>query len=232
MRHTSPTTQLMALIATLGSALLVNSRLLAADQTAPATAKPNAFHLPAIQDVRTPPHAVLGLGVSAAQPSPQRPAATIEKLKELGAQLRRALDISVDLLSGNETDFLSRNKTALLSGNKPEILSGNKPEVLSGNKAAMLSGNKPEILSGNKPEILSGNKPTVLSGNTTPILSGNSFLSNIKIEIHITNSGNGAGAPPFAQPMMNPANARGPVRFTPTQPSMQPSLQPTPIPAR
>ena len=90
--------------------------------------------------------------------------------------LGRALDVAVDLLSGNETDLLSRNKTALLSGNKPEILSGNKAAILSGNK----------------PEILSGNKPAILSGNTTPILSGNTFsvLSNIKIEIHINNSGN------------------------------------------
>jgi hypothetical protein len=60
------------------------------------------------------------------------------------------------------------------------------------------------LLSGNTPTLLSGNSPKVkvLSENTTPILSGNTFsvLSNVKIEIHIDNSGThstgGTTAPP------------------------------------
>ena len=110
--------------------------------------------------------------------SPQETATTAEKLKTLGALLRGALDVTVDLLSGNETDLLSKNHTALLSGNNPKVLSGNNPKVLSGNSAK------------------------VLSENQTPILSGNTFsmFSNIKIEVHIQNSGNtitpGAAQPP------------------------------------
>ena len=88
-----------------------------------------------------------------------------------GTHLGRAVDIAVELFSGNEAELLSKNKTALLSGNRPTILSGNNPKVLS--------------------------------ENTTPIFSGNTFsvLSNIKVEIHIDNSGNSAaGGPRLSRP--------------------------------
>jgi hypothetical protein len=92
--------------------------------------------------------------------------ATMDKLKDLRTHLGRALSIACDLFSGNEAELFSNNKAAILSGNSPALLSGNKPAILS--------------------------------GNTTPILSGNSLsvLSNIKIEIHIENSGN--NHPPHA----------------------------------
>src|SRR5208283_248173 len=103
--------------------------------------------------------------------NPSNPSATLEKMKDLGAHLGRALDIAVDLFSGNQADLLSKNKTALLSGNSPALLSGNAPKVLS--------------------------------ENTTPILSGNTFslFSNIKVEIHINNSGNTTAAGAAAQPV-------------------------------
>jgi hypothetical protein len=171
----------VAALLSVAATLLVGNRLMAADQASKPTATPSRW---TASTGLIPPQA-------AGKPSLQRPAATMEKLKNLGALLGRALDMAVDLLSGNETDLLSRNKTALLSGNKPEILSGNKPEILSGNKAAILSGNKPKILSDNK----------------TPILSGNTFsvLSNLKIEIHINNSGNSPAPGVMAQPAVRAA---------------------------
>lgn len=139
MRHTFRTL-VAALFLSLISTLAADHRLLAADKAPPATPKP----------------------------LPYKVATTAEKLKDLGRQLGRAVDIALDLLSNNQAD------------------------LLSGNTAALLSGNKAALLSGNTPTILSGNTPKLLSENTTPILSGNSFsvLSNIKIEIHIENSGN------------------------------------------
>jgi hypothetical protein len=123
--------------------------------------------------------------------SPARPVtqhgALVERLKKLGEQqksdwqelLRTALDLAVNLLSGNETN----------------LLSGNRPELLSKNKTALLSGNSPELLSKNNPKLLSGNKPKILSGNKTSLFSGNhfSFFSNLKIDIHIENTGNNNG---------------------------------------
>ena len=87
----------------------------------------------------------------AAAPAKPCPAA-LDKVKALGTHLGRALDVALDLMSGNEADFLSKNKTALLSGNSPKLLSENQ----------------------------------------TPIFSGNTFslFSNIRVEIHIENSGN------------------------------------------
>ena len=66
----------------------------------------------------------------------------------------------------------------------------------------LLSNNQADLLSKNKTALLSGNNPKVLSENTTPILSGNTFsvLSNIKIEIHIDNSGNNTAGGAAAQP--------------------------------
>jgi len=104
------------------------------------------------------------------------PTATLDKVKALGEHLGRAVDLAFDLLSGNSAELFSKNRTALLSGNKTALLSGNSANLLS------------------------GNAPKLLSDNTTPILSGNSFslLSNFKLEIHIENSGNGAGGLPGA----------------------------------
>ncbi len=67
----------------------------------------------------------------------------------------------------------------------------------------LLSGNQTDLLSKNKTALLSGNNPKVLSENTTPILSGNSFslFSNIKVEIHIENSGNTMAAGATAKPI-------------------------------
>ena len=82
---------------------------------------------------------------------------------------KRAWEVGVDVLSGNAQH--------LFSGNSAEILSDiDKPKILS--------ENNPQVLSGNKPEILSGNKAMMLSGNHVSILSG------IKVEIHVSDSGN------------------------------------------
>jgi hypothetical protein len=103
---------------------------------------------------------------SPAKKSPQKSAATAEKMKNLGDHLGRAFDIVCELFSGNEAELLSKNKTALLSGNKPAILSGNKPAILSGNTTPILSGNSFSV------------------------------LSNFKIEVHIENTGNHIAPPP------------------------------------
>ena len=195
MRHTFQVPVVMVFLS-VAAVLAADNRLSAAEQAKPgATPVPSALKF---LITKAPPAA-------AAKPAPQHAAATMEKLRNLGAQLRRALDIAVDLFSGNEADLLSKNKTALLSGNSPRLLSGNEAELLAKNKTALLSGNKPAILSGNKTALLSGNKPAILSGNspkvlsenTTPIFSGNKFslFSNIKIEIHIINSGDNNRAP-------------------------------------
>jgi hypothetical protein len=144
-----------------------------------------------------------------------QPMAAVPQMRDLAAmhgslmdKLRGALDVAVDLLSGNHTHLLSDIEAELLSNNKAELLSGNKTKVLS------------DI----SPNLLSGNKPEVLSNNQMPILSGNrvSFFSNLKIEIHIENAGNnngnnngsavGPGSPmrpaptaPFAPSGMRPA---------------------------
>lgn len=104
----------------------------------------------------------------APNPSQRKPAATIDKLKELGNEVGRILALTADLFSGNEADLLSKNKTALLSGNCPALLSGNNPKVLSENQTPIFSGNSFSV------------------------------LSNIKVEIHIDNRGNSvsAGTPP------------------------------------
>ena len=163
----------VAVLLSLTAFFSTDQRLRASEPTSAKATRPSPS---AAAASNTPRIYAPALGSAALNPTSPKTATTMEKLRNLGALLGRALDVAVDLLSGNETDLLSRNKTALLSGNKPEILSGNKAAILSGNK----------------PEILSGNKPAILSGNTTPILSGNTFsvLSNIKIEIHINNSGN------------------------------------------
>ena len=57
-------------------------------------------------------------------------AATAEKVKALGEHLGRALDIAVDLLSGNKADSLKTD--CLRSGNSPIAL-GQCPTLLSGN---------------------------------------------------------------------------------------------------
>ncbi len=173
MQHASQAKYLTVFLS-LTAALLAGDRLLAAERTSsPSPAKPSAVK-PSYSNGN--PYVPFSTGTSAsyvkAAPSPT---AALEKLKDLGAHLGRALDIAVDLFSGNEAELLSKNKTALLSGNRPTILSGNNPKVLS--------------------------------ENATPILSGNTFsvLSNIRVEIHIENSGNNAcGAPQPAVMRMNP----------------------------
>ena len=143
---------------TLAAILLCASNAMTAEKPAPPKPKTGLMSL---------------LPIGQSKPAPP-PAAVCDKLKEIGEHLARALDVAVELLSGNEADILSKNHTTLLSGNSPTLLSGNTPKVLS------------------------GNKPTVLSGNQTPIFSGNTFslLSNIKLEIHIENSGNSIAPPP------------------------------------
>ena len=190
MRH-SFQVHVVAVFLSVATALSAGNGLLAAEPAKPA-AKPAPLGLQ---------FRITGQGVPtaarAARPAPQRAATTMEKLKNLGAQLRRALDIAVDLLSNNEADLLSKNKTALLSGNEADLLAKNKTALLSGNSPKLVSDNATPILSGNKTPILSGNKTPILSGNKTPILSGNTFsmFSNIKVEIHIENSGNNNVAP-------------------------------------
>jgi hypothetical protein len=105
------------------------------------------------------------------KPAPAKPDAALDKIKELGDHLSRALGIAVDLLSRNQVDLLSKNAAALLSGNSPNLLSGNSPNLLSGNK----------------PEVLNGNRALIVTGNTF------SLLSNIKVEIHVESSGKNSG---------------------------------------
>jgi hypothetical protein len=125
------------------------------------------------------------------KPAPKKLEPTLEKIKELGDHLGRALTIARELLSGNEANLLSRNKAALLSGNKANFLSGNTPKVLSENQ--------------------------------TPIFSGNKFslFSNIKVEIHIENSGNGGPGAPAMKPVGGPMTFQAPSPFGP-------ALNPTP----
>jgi hypothetical protein len=218
MRHTLRI-QLSALVIALTATLLAGNWLLAADPTSRDAAKPAAVRA-AGPVVRPNVTRALAGGLlpvtppAVAVPTPQKVVATAAKLKELGAQLRRALDIAVDLFSGNEAELLSKNKTKLFSGNEAELLSGNKTKLLSDNK----------------PKILSDNKPKILSDNSTPIFSENRFslFSNLKIEIHINNSGNRPMPGPAAQPV------RGRASMTPSAmqpvPTFVPSATPQPIP--
>ena len=115
--------------------------------------------------------------VAAAQEKPpaHKPAAPkappADKLKALGEHLGRALDLALDILSGNEAEFLSGNKAALLSGNsaRTKAFNGEKPTVLSGNKMSAFSGNKIDLFSNIK------------------------LFSDIKVEIHVHNSGTNSG---------------------------------------
>jgi hypothetical protein len=144
--------------------------------------------------------------LKAKKPAPSKPAPKkldprMEKLMAIGERLGGALEIALDLFSGNEA--------ALLSGNRANLLSGNTPKVLSENQ--------------------------------TPIFSGNriSLFSNFKVEIHIENSGNRAGAPPAVKPVgapavVNPsAQIYEPTRiYTPSPaPTFGPTLGPTLTPA-
>ncbi len=190
MRHTFQIQiYVMAVFLSLAAVLSAQQRLFSAEPGKSPVAKPNTPSSPQ----KTATTSSVWTTITATTPaSPQKTATTAEKLKTLGALLRGALDVTVDLLTGNETDLLSKNHTALLSGNNPKVLSGNNPKVLSGNSAK------------------------VLSENQTPILSGNSFsmFSNIKIEVHIQNSGNTI-RPGAAQPSQAPAaknSARTPPR--------------------
>ncbi|MGO9115060.1 MAG: hypothetical protein ACLP9L_38095 [Thermoguttaceae bacterium] len=190
MRHTFQA-HVVAVILSVAAALSADNRLLAAE---PAAKPSHPSTKPSVPGPSNKPDLLHAFNPQ--RPgvlSPQAAATAMEKLRTLGALLGRALDVAVDLLSGNETDLLSRNKTALLSGNSPKLLSGNSPNLLSGNAPNLLSGNAPNLLSGNAPNLLSGNAPKILSENKTPILSGNtiSMFSNIKVEIHIYNNNNG-----------------------------------------
>ncbi len=200
MRHTFQV-QVIAVLLTAATVLATDHRLFAAGPTPPSTTKPSypSTTTPGPIDRAYMLHPYMPQGPSPAMPmlSPQNMAAAMEKLRSLGTQIGRALDVAVRLLSGNEVDFVSRNKTNLLSGNAPEILSGNKPNLLS------------------------GNAPKLLSGNKMPILSGNSFsmFSNIKVEIHIYNANNGNNnniTGNTAQPHGGPAGPNpGPARTPP-----------------
>jgi hypothetical protein len=163
------------------------------------------------------PHSKAVPPLHAAAAAPARPMAHpelfVEQLKKIGAEkkarwerlLRTALDLAVNLLSGNETN----------------LLSGNRPELLSKNKTALLSGNSPELLSKNNPKLISENKAQILSGNNASLFSGNriSLFSGFKIEIHIENTGNNSG---------NHAPAAGPNPGRPMRPaSTFQELQPT-----
>lgn len=215
MRHTFQV-QVVAGFISLAAVLSADNRLFAAELTTPATVSSSTIKPPLVV------HAPYGAIPSPSKPQGPSPAAnetqlqlsnydfnftgptssapnpkacpmdpTLAKLKDLGTHLGRAFDIAFDLLSGNQTDLLSKNKAALLSGNRAKILSDNAPKLLS--------------------------------ENSTPILSGNTFsvLSNIKIEIHIDNSGNnnntagGAAARPapgraITMPEPSPAPIRPP----------------------
>ncbi len=163
MRHTFQVQAIAALLAA-AAVLSFEHRLLAADATSPAPAT-RSFGSPTPGRIYRPdsggPIRPQAKSPAAPMLSPQEMAAAKEKLRNLGSQIGRALDVAVRLLSGNEVDFVSRNKTNLLSGNAPEILSGNKPNLLSDNKMAVMSRNS------------------------------FSMFSNIKVEIHIYNNNNG-----------------------------------------
>ncbi len=165
-------------------------------------------------------------------PKPPTPA---EKVRLLGEHLGRALDIALDLFSGNTAEFLSNNKAALLSGNSANLLSGNAPNLLSGNAPTCFPATRPTCFPAT-PNLLSGNAPKVLSGNTTPILSGNSFsmFSNFKLEIHIENSGNGAGGLPGVRPtapQVTRPRASRPVEQPSSRTFQPPGLEPLPAPS-
>jgi hypothetical protein len=196
MRRTS-STLIAALILSLAAVPAVNHRLSAAELQLAQAAKPALEKLKEAQKKKEPQkktekEATLQFTLQparVAKPAPDK-TVTMDKIKSLGEHLARALDIAVDLFSGNEAEFLSKNRTALLSGNKPTILSGNAPNLLSGNAPNLLSGNAPKLLSGNATPIFSGNKAQILSGNSF------SMFSNLKIEIHIENSGNNSPSIP------------------------------------
>jgi hypothetical protein len=141
----------------------------------------------------------------AAQPNPvHRPFA------EAGAMLEQMKRVAVEQQKQWEPVLKAIKLAAtLLSDNEMNLLSGNKPELLSKNKAALLSGNSPELLSGNKPKIVSDNETKLLSGNKFSL----SILSNLKIEIHIENSGNNSGnnAPPPRAESVKPVIIKEPV---------------------
>ncbi len=145
MRHTFQA-QFVVVFLSLAAALSANQRLFAAEPASPAAAKraapataerffsPTAdpwssLIAPATQASPSvganPWLSLIAPPPAAAKPAPQSAAATLEKLKNIGSLLGRALDLAVHLMSGNEADMLSKNSTALLSGNKPEVLSGN-----------------------------------------------------------------------------------------------------------
>ncbi len=121
-----------------------------------------------------------------------------DKLAEL------TVDLAVKLLSGNEAHLLSENEAELLSDNQTELLSGNSPKLLSEISPNLLSGNEPELLSGNSVSLFSGNRVSILSG--------------IKLEIHISNSGNN-GAPGFGPAGPVPAPGVAPRKAPPQRPA-------------
>jgi hypothetical protein len=192
-------TQSIALFLLVATGLLAGDRLFGADRPNPIAVKT----LPTTKTVATSAKMV---PLAAAKPLPPSECPVLAKLKSLGSQLQKALELGVDVLSGNKADLLSNNKPNLLSGNKPNLLSGNSPKLLSGNSANLLSGNKPNLLSGNKTKLLSDNKTPIFSGNTI------SLFSNIKIEIHIENRGNSVSTGGRAQPFAAPTPA-GPTPF-------------------
>ncbi len=81
----------------------------------------------------------------AGKPAPKKPDAALEKVKALGEHLGRALDLTIDLLSGNKAALFSGNSANLLSGNTPKILSENQTPIFSGNKISLFSNFKVEI---------------------------------------------------------------------------------------
>lgn len=148
--------------------VLTGVQALAQQPAGPAAHQPRHLELPGAK-LAAKPHVVLPHAIA-------QPAAAIAKPKEVrGPQkplwdrlLKSIVDVGIDLLSGNEA----------------ELLSNNEAELLSGNRAEVLSGNSPKLLSDNKPELLSRNQTLILSGNRI------SLRPQIKVEIHISNSGN------------------------------------------
>jgi hypothetical protein len=178
---------LIAALPVVVSVMLVAATSTFGQEPAPSHDNPPPHHQPAPQS-----NAVHRPFAQAGAMFEQMKRAAVEQ-QERWEPILRALKLAATLLSDNETN----------------LLSGNRPELLSKNKAALLSGNSPTLLSGNSPELLSGNKPKIVSDNETKLFSGNKFslsiLSNLKIEIHIENTGNNNGnhapPPPHAEPV-------------------------------
>ncbi len=190
MRHTFNVAILTSLLVL--AAAICHAQPLKPDKPAPPTKKP-AMTSPQLFSTLT-----FG-GLAQA-----KPAATSEKLKALGEHLARALDITVDLLSGNKAALFSGNSANLLSGNAPKVLSENQTPIFSGNKISLFSNFKVEIHienSGNRAGAAPSVKPVTA---TTLIRPSAPYLTPRPVTTYTSPT---PGITP-SQPILSPATPR------------------------